>query len=118
LNIFVTNKNPQLCAEFLDDKRVVKMCLESAQMLSTAINLNGGNAPYKSTHINHPCNKWVRQSRSNYIWLCEHLIYLLKEYTKRYNKIHAITNLVNCFIDNIDLFPFNMCICAFLIPYF
>ena len=88
MNIFVTSHCPAESARFLDDKRVIKMVLESAQLLSTAINLNGGNAPYKTTHQNHPCNIWARESRNNYIWLLEHFAALCEEYTARYGKKH------------------------------
>lgn len=37
MNIFVVDEDPAICAEYLDDKRVVKMVLETAQMLSTAL---------------------------------------------------------------------------------
>lgn len=37
MNIFATSNCPKECAAFLDDKRVVKMCLETSQMLSTAL---------------------------------------------------------------------------------
>ena len=67
MNIFATNSDPALAAKFLDDKRVVKMCLESAQLLCTAVIECGGEAPYKSIHKNHPCSIWVRKSRSNYM---------------------------------------------------
>jgi hypothetical protein len=83
MNIFVTSACPTECAKHLDDKRVNKMCLESVQMLCTAINELGGEAPYKSTHKNHPCNMWVRVSRSNWHWLWQHTKALCIEYTKR-----------------------------------
>lgn len=89
MNIFFVSDCPKECARHLDDKRVVKMVLETAQMLSTAINELGGKAPYKSTHVNHPSNKWVRESRGNYEWLLKHFYALCDEYTARYNKIHS-----------------------------
>lgn len=89
MNIFVTSFNPRLCAEYLDDKRVIKMILESTQLLSTALTLSGGQGVYKVTHKNHPCSIWVRQSRGNYLWLTRHMYYLCVEYEKRFNKIHS-----------------------------
>ncbi|MCP3700806.1 MAG: hypothetical protein GY920_20255 [Aliivibrio sp.] len=94
MNIFVTSKCPTKAAKFLDDKRVVKMVLESAQMLSTAITEHGGKAPYKPTHKNHPCNVWARKTRANYLWLLNHFIALANEYTSRYQKIHKSFNLL------------------------
>ena len=43
---------------------------------------------YKVTHKNHPCTRWVRESKDNYLWTLEHLKGLLREYTYRYNKRH------------------------------
>lgn len=94
MNIFATHFDPLECARFLDDKRVVKMVLETAQLLSTATLLSGGTATYKVTHKNHPCSVWVRQTRSNYLWTLEHFKGLLQEYTKRFNKIHACSKFL------------------------
>ena len=94
MNIFVLNKNPRKSARMLCDQHVVKMILESAQMLCTANNQNGSKAPYRSTHINHPCNIWVRKSLGNYNWLLAHAQELCKEYTRRYNKIHKTQKII------------------------
>jgi hypothetical protein len=88
MNIFVTDLDPVACAQALDDKRVIKMILESAQMLSTAINVLGGKGPYKTTHANHPCSVWARTSNANYYWLLNHFQALCDEYSSRYGKIH------------------------------
>lgn len=98
MNIFVTNKCAVKSAEYLDDKRVIKMVLESAQLLSTAINEGGGKAPYKSTHINHPCSVWTRTSRDNYLWLLRHFVALCAEYEMRYNKQHKCCKFFKPFI--------------------
>lgn len=105
MNIFVVHSSPQKCANYLDDKRVVKMVLETAQLLATSINLSGGNAFYKTTHKNHPCSIWVRQSRGNYLWTLELFKELCKEYTKRYGKIHACHKYTNEFIIGMSLIP-------------
>ncbi len=50
------------------------MILESGQMLSTAVKLLDPEyavpypSLYKITHANHPCSKWVRESRGNFSW--------------------------------------------------
>jgi hypothetical protein len=93
MNIFVTSTCPIKSAKFLDDKRCVKMILESAQMLSTAINFYGGKAIYKTTHVNHPSNVWCRTTRANWNWLFEHFIALCDEYTRRYGKVHKSYSL-------------------------
>jgi hypothetical protein len=90
MNIFVLDQNPMLAARFHCDKHVVKMILESAQMLCTAINETLGTpiTPYKSTHKNHPCTKWVSASRHNALWLYTLMECLGEEYTHRYGKQH------------------------------
>lgn len=90
MNIFVSDPDPIVCARNLDDKRVIKMTLESAQLLCTALHEhNAGNlAKYKPTHKNHPCNIWCRESRENYIWLLRHFEALAQEYSFRTGKQH------------------------------
>lgn len=105
MNIFVTSPCPQKSAQYLDDKRVIKMILESVQLLSTALNCLGSKGPYKTTHLNHPCSIWVRESRSNYLWLIEHTKSLLEEYTKRYGKVHKCQQYVNELIQGSHIVP-------------
>lgn len=71
MNIFYLHTNPDLAARLHCDKHVVKMILESAQILCTILNEARGVpcAPYKSTHKNHPCTLWAAQSRTNALWL-------------------------------------------------
>jgi hypothetical protein len=88
MNIFVLDKDPVKAAQMQGDKHVVKMILETAQLLSSVHWMNEGEAPYKLTHKNHPCAKWARESLSNYMWLCKHGIALCDEYTRRYKKVH------------------------------
>lgn len=98
MNIFVSDFCPKESAKNLDDKRLVKMILESAQMLCTAINLAGnGQSPYKSTHRNHPDTIWVRTSYENYSWLLEHFVALCKEYTNRFHKVHKCEQYTDLF---------------------
>ena len=105
MNIFVTDSDPIKSAQFLDNKRVIKMILESAQMLSTALHFYGVEAPYKSTHVNHPCNIWCRSNKSNYGWLLKHFKALCEEYTFRYNKVHKCEQYFKFFKDNIEALP-------------
>ena len=70
------------------------MCLETAQMLCTAINELGGTTPYKSTHVNHPCNVWIRKRQANWEWLFKHGLALCAEYTKRYGKVHKCEQII------------------------
>ena len=95
MNIFYTSPDPVEFAEYLDDKRVVKMVLETAQLLSTARCLSGHASTYKPTHRNHPCAVWVRTSAANYAWTYRHFRALLAEYTKRFSKTHACERLLS-----------------------
>jgi hypothetical protein len=88
MNIFCSSPHPHDSAFALDDKRVIKMILESAQIMSTAINLSGGKGPYKTTHKNHPVVVWARKNRSNYWWLFQHYQALYQVYYDRFGKIH------------------------------
>lgn len=95
MNIFVLDNNPIKAAEYLCDKHVVKMALETAQLLSTVAQLRGYEAPYKMTHKNHPATQWVLQSPANWQWLIEHGNAICQEYTLRYNKVHKSSYVIN-----------------------
>lgn len=118
MNIFVLSTNALDCAEMHCDKHVVKMILEYAQLLSTAHRVLDGSISvslsksgrkqkryvlsddrefvlYASTHHNHPCAVWVRESSANYAWLLELFGCLLHEYQYRYHKVHATARLQN-----------------------
>jgi len=97
MNIFASDPCPVISAQYLDNKRVIKMVLESAQMLCTALREHGAShlARYKATHQNHPSNVWARETRSNYQWLLEHFNALLIEYSKRSGKIHLCESMLH-----------------------
>lgn len=116
MNIFVTSPCPIASAKFLDSRRVIKMTLESAQMLSTNMHVLGmSNAPYKKTHQNHPATVWARTSRSNYLWLVKHFKALSDEYTARYGKTHKCISHYETFlkaaeaVEDGPLTPFANC---------
>ena len=93
MNIFVLDKNPHVAAMYACDKHVVKMILESAQMLCSVH--PEGTATYKRGFYNHPCTKWVRASSENYDWLIEHARALCTEYTRRYGKVHKSEKVID-----------------------
>lgn len=127
MNIFYLDENPIKAAQAHYDKHVRKMILESAQMLSTAhrvldgypeVKLNKAGSKmtiwtlkgdsneelYKSTHVNHPCNLWIRESRENYKYLYNLFLGLLNEYTYRWGKVHATQRLVS----TLRVYPTNL----------
>ena len=104
MNIFFLDKNPYFAAMYQVDKHVVKMVLETAQLLSTAWHVLEPdneicNSLYRKTHANHPTAIWVRQTAANYWWTVLHLEALLKEYRQRYGKVHATTRIFNLLND-------------------
>ena len=124
MNIFYLDDNVVKCAEYHNDKHVVKMILEYAQLLSTAHRVidgveyidktaNGRSIKrwklytgdgkeqnlYKATHVNHPSAVWVRQFDNNYRYLFGLFQCLLKEYTHRYGKKHSCEKLLPYLVD-------------------
>jgi len=95
MNIFYLDSDPVKAAQVQYNKHVVKMILESAQILCTAhhhyaelLAQDDSYIPYKKAHYNHPSTIWCRENSEQYLWLYNHMIALGNEYTKRYNKIH------------------------------
>ncbi len=116
MNIFVLDRDPQVAALHHCNKHVVKMIIETGQMLSTAHwvlwleelgktrddfklvrdmqsylreNVPKDKQPeWKMTHQNHPCSVWVRETVANYFWTVRLMRSLLDQYTKRYKKRH------------------------------
>ncbi len=85
MNIFYLDADITQCARYHCDKHVVKMILESAQMLCAVLWLNGIEAPYKPTHVKHPCVIWANSSLSNWKWLKALGGALNEEYKYRFN---------------------------------
>ena len=90
MNIFYLDKCPKKAAELQYNKHVVKMILESAQMLCATHHVigNPNDSPYRLAHKNHPSTIWVRENSLHYDWLYFHMRALGLEYTKRYGKEH------------------------------
>ena len=103
MNIFVLDANPRLAAEYMCNKHVVKMIVETAQLLSTAVTMHGGTVPYKSSFKNHPCTRWTAQTKANFAWLKEHGVALCDEYTFRYGKTHQCRAVIESLTN--DLIP-------------
>ena len=103
MNIFFLDYNTKKCAEYHCDKHVVKMILETAQLLCGVhhtTNKVSDEVPYKLSHKNHPCAIWARESLSNYLYLCDLGLELCKEYTYRYGKRHKSQQVIEwCMIN-------------------
>jgi hypothetical protein len=103
MNIFVLDTNPKKCAEYHCDKHVVKMILETAQLLCGVHHMTTSNTdqiPYKLSHKNHPCAIWARESLTNYLYLCELGLELCREYTYRYGKRHKSQDVIEWCLTN------------------
>lgn len=111
MNIFILDTDPVIAAGYQCDKHVVKMLLESTQLLMNCHE----SAPYKKAHYNHPCAKWVRENSSNYKWLEKHADALAQEYFIRYNRVHACSAHLewmknqNLSLKHEDLTKFQIC---------
>ncbi len=118
MNIFAIEGNTETneidwikSAQSQDNYRVVKMILESCQMLCTTLNEQHGKqvAPYRSCHKNHPSTKWVRTSSANFEALVEHTLAMIEEYESRFNKTHKCAAVLERCLELYDpsLFPFS-----------
>ena len=111
MNIFYVDKDPANAAMCLPDKLVVKMPLESAQMLSTAHRLLSGDdycderGIYLKAYMNHPCTIWARETSQNYLWLYYHFYFLCREYETRYDRQHLSFTKLN---DALSQLPLNI----------
>lgn len=103
MNIFVLDKDPSKAAIMLCDKHLIKMILETAQLLCSPHE----NAPYKRTHFNHPCSKWARESKENYEWLINHGLSLCSEYTEYFGKVHKSESVIEWAKDNMGNIEFS-----------
>ena len=104
MNIFVLDKNPQIAATMACDKHVVKMILETAQMMCTVVSVHDLHPPYRATHAKHPCTIWASESQANWQWLIDYGLALSAEYTERYGKVHKSQGVIEwCRDQNINL---------------
>jgi hypothetical protein len=99
MNIFFLHMDPNICAQMHCDKHVIKLILETCQMLCAVWHIIDPEYKlykprYKLTHKNHPCTIWARSSIQNYKWLTKLGIELCKEYTYRYGKHHACESII------------------------
>jgi len=106
MNIFILDSNPVVAAQQQVDKHVVKMPLESAQMLCSALIRYGSeDTPYRQAHKNHPCTLWAGDTRTNFNWLITHGIALCEEYTSRYGRRHKSQDVIEWCATQSSLVP-------------
>ena len=106
MNIFVTDRCPIQSARNLPDKHIVKMPLETCQMLAIIYSdwyygvgklYKQDGTPYRTAHgafRNHPCTQWAAANQYNLAWLIRHGYALCHEYNLRYNKVHTCLDVI------------------------
>jgi hypothetical protein len=123
MNIFYLDHDPRKSARFHTNSHCSKMILETGQMLSTAHRVldgticridgkkeyklpdNRDTKLYKPFGVNHPCNKWVRESSANYLWLFHLFLELSMEFKYRFGKDHKTFEKLG---DIVGRLPTNM----------
>ena len=96
-------------AQSQDNYRVVKMILESCQILCTVLNEQGEDAPYRSFNPKHPSCLWAAESSNNFESLALHCLALIGEYAERFSKDHKCAAVLEKILDLYDpeRFPTN-----------
>ncbi|MFW6357973.1 MAG: pyrimidine dimer DNA glycosylase/endonuclease V [Chroococcales cyanobacterium] len=95
MNIFVVDPDPKVAARSLCDKHIVKMPVESAQILCSVAHRHGySHAPYRPFSVKHPCVIWAGNTRGNWEWMVTHALTLCEEYTRRYGKRHKSQDVI------------------------
>lgn len=119
MNIFILDEDPSIAARMMCDKHVVKMIVESGQMLSTVWRVLDGEEYtelsksnrkikrwklpwkmwdemlYKASFVGHPCTQWAMENDKNFHWLTQHAYELCSEYTRRYKKTHKASDMIS-----------------------
>jgi len=102
MNIFASFPCPERSARYLDDTRIIKMVLESCQLMATAASMHGRwveGFPYPS-HVHHPLTKWVAAGRENFDWLWAHAWAMDYERRCRYDNDRVHKTLDACWHAN------------------
>lgn len=91
MNRFIIDTEPAAIAEQLCDEHIVKMVLEEAQMLNTAVRIHAPEFAeeaglYKIAYKNHPCTIWARECSMNYMFAVRLMKAMNDEYVWRYPK--------------------------------
>ena len=103
MQLFVLDKNPSNAVEYLADTHVIKMCLETAQILSTITAIKGiplhpdMPQPY---NVNHPVIKAI-DTPEKLNWVLVYNIILQCEYTYRFHKDHKYANIIAMYMDTL-----------------
>lgn len=115
MNIFILDQNPEIAALYHHDKHIGKMSTEMLQMMCTNIYIMHGLSSKRKAYAdmeyltnvlfprfpesktreypfylmsmpNHPCTKWLRESKTNFQWGLDLLKWIFFEFSFRYEK--------------------------------
>ena len=95
MNLFLLSRSRRRGAKRHCNRHVVKMILETTQLLWTSVHMSGMDVdklplrPYRKTHVWHPTAMWVRETPRNWEFAVELGLALCAEYTRRFKKRHA-----------------------------
>jgi len=134
MNIFILDKDPRVAARYHCDKHVIKMSLESMQVMGSVywfqkgittkkqivslgeeakdlwpkfprLTESGVVSPYGIGFMNHPSTKWARDSQENFEWLVALTLELTEEYSKRWGKPSNSRKIAEWFQKNTPSLP-------------
>ena len=88
MNIFFLDEDIGRAVRYHCDQHVVKMPLETVQILCTALHRHGMSAAYRPTHARHPSVLWAGDSAAHFRWLRRFGKALCREYSFRYGRRH------------------------------
>lgn len=117
VNLFLVHPDPVEAAKQLNNKHVVKMTLETAQLLSWIVWIyvpdkaaawneawkSGAPGVYSKAskgHAKHPVTLWAQKHWNNWNIVMAHGLALCAEYTKRYGKVHKAQAVIMFCRDN------------------
>lgn len=115
MNIFILDNDPVMAAQYYCDKHVPKMIVEVYQQMGSALRRHGAKdhqmpitqsgKALKGGYHNHPCTRWVGDTKTNFAWTAIHGKELCKEYTKRYGKVHFCRDGIHHMANMFDMLP-------------
>ena len=102
MNLFLLSQSVRLAAWMHCNRHVVKMILETTQLLYTAAHMGGVQKftlkPYRKTHAWHPTAIWVRETRENWRFAIRFGLALCRQYTMLYKKKHKCEEHLRCLL--------------------
>ena len=90
MNLFWLHPNIRLCVYLYCDAHVVKMLLESTQLMNNVYHVYGQPSliNYRFCHQGHPCTIWTAQSLRHFQRVGQLALAIAREYFRRYQKHH------------------------------